>query len=65
MTMKEYENNHTVTLASEPAVAYVGRTTKSPRSDSMTVDDYFDKVRKALDKQACQTLNSQIEDLLR
>ena len=42
-----------MTMASEPTVAYVGRVTDHSQSNlknSMTVDEYFDMVKKALDK---------------
>ena len=50
---KKYDTNTPVTMASEPAVAYLGSSTKTKkqlRSHSMSVDEYFDKVRKALDQ---------------
>ena len=53
MTTKEYGTDTPVTMASEPTVAYVSSIatpTRTIRKDSMTVDEYFDKVRKALDK---------------
>ncbi len=53
MAINKYDNDNSVTMACEPSVAYVG-TMSSPkkalRNDSMTVDEYFEKVRKALDK---------------
>lgn len=53
MAIKQYDNDNPTTVASEPSVAYVG-TMSSPktvcRKDSMTVEEYFNKVRKALDK---------------
>ena len=53
MAIKQYDNDNPTTMASEPSVAYVG-TMSSPktvcRKDSMTVEEYFNKVRKALDK---------------
>ena len=53
MAKKEYKQDNPVTMASEPAVAY--RTaptvhTAPSRNRSMSVDEYFDKVKKALDK---------------
>ena len=53
MAIEEYDNHNPATVASEPAVAY--RTGSSGRTlveqnRSMTVDEYFDKVKKALDK---------------
>ena len=53
MTTKEYDDQIPVTIASEPAVAY--RTSSTLRTlvdqnKGMTVDEYFDKVKKALDK---------------
>jgi hypothetical protein len=53
MAIEEYSNDNSVTMASEPTVAYVSRVTASSKTNpkgSMTVDEYFDKVRKALDK---------------
>ena len=53
MAIEEYSNDNPVTVASEPTVAYVSRVTapsKTNQNGSMTVDEYFDKVRKALDK---------------
>lgn len=39
-------------MASEPAIAYMSSSAAptAVRSDSMSVDEYFDKVRKALEK---------------
>ena len=53
METKEYENDNPVTEASEPTAVYqVSSSARATtdRSRSMTVDEYFDKVRKALDK---------------
>lgn len=53
MAIKEYENDIPVTKASEPAVAYRSSSTVQIgkiRNGSMTVEEYFGKVRKALDK---------------
>ena len=53
MAKKEYSNDNPVTMASEPSVAYVSSVStllKSSLEESMTVEAYFDKVRKALDK---------------
>lgn len=53
MTTKPYDTDTPVTMASEPTVAYLSSTTKTKkvlRNPSMTVDEYFDKVRKALDQ---------------
>ncbi len=53
MAKKEYSNDNPVTMASEPSVAYVSSVStplKTSLKDSMTVEAYFDKVRKALDK---------------
>ena len=53
MAKKAYSNDNSVTMASEPSVAYVSRVSapsKTCHKDSMTVEEYFDKVRKALDK---------------
>ena len=52
MAKKEYSNDNSVTMASEPSLAYVSSVTtplKTSLKDSMTVEEYFDKVRKALD----------------
>lgn len=49
----QYDTDRPVTMASEPAVAYLTSSTKTEktlRNHSMTVDEYFDKVRKALDQ---------------
>ncbi len=49
----QYDTDRPVTMASEPAVAYLTSSTKTKkplRNHSMTVDEYFDKVRKALDQ---------------
>ena len=39
-------------MASEPAIAYMSSSAMPTmvRNDSMSVDEYFDKVRKALEK---------------
>ena len=53
MELKEYDNDSPVTMASEPAVAcqsISSSQTWTLHKDSMTVDEYFNKVRKALDK---------------
>ena len=53
MAVKEYNDETPVTMASEPSVAYVSRVSTSlntSRKRSMEVEEYFDKVRKALDK---------------
>ena len=53
MEIKDYDNDSPVTMANEPAVAYQSISssqTRTFRKDSMTVDEYFNKVRKALDK---------------
>ena len=50
---KEYDEENPVTMASEPSVAYVSCSSAPktmPLIESMTVDEYFEKVRKALDK---------------
>jgi len=50
---KKYDKENPVTMASEPSVAYVSCTSATkamPLTDSMTVDEYFGKVRKALDR---------------
>lgn len=50
---KEYDDESPVTMANEPSVAYVSCTSSPkamPLTDSMTVDEYFEKIRKALDK---------------
>ena len=49
MAKKEYSNDKPVTMASEPSVAYVS-SVSTPLKATMTVEAYFDKVRKALDK---------------
>lgn len=53
MAKKEYSTENLVTMASEPSVAYVSSAStalKTSHKGSMTVEEYFDKVRKALDK---------------
>lgn len=53
MTTKEYDNDSPVTMASEPSVAFVGSPVtpiKTGQNSDMTVDEYFDKIKKALDK---------------
>ena len=53
MTTREYDTNCPVTMAGEPTVAYLlnaGKAKKPMQNRGMTVDEYFDKVRKALDK---------------
>ncbi len=50
---KEYDKENPVTMASEPSVAYVSCSSAQkamPLTDSMTVDEYFEKVKRALDK---------------
>lgn len=53
MAIKEYDNESPVSMASETGVAYVS-TASTPktvgRKESMSVDAYFEKVKKALDK---------------
>ena len=53
MTTKEYDTSCPVTMASEPTGTYivnVGKRKKTMQNQGMTVDEYFDKVKKALDK---------------
>ena len=53
MAVKEYNDKNPITIATEPSVAYVGSAStllNVSRKRSMEVEDYFDKVRKALDK---------------
>ena len=53
MAKKKYDNENPVTMASEPGVAHVGSVStplKPSHKGSMSVEAYFDKVRKALDK---------------
>ena len=53
MAIKQYDKDSPATMASEPSVAYVS-TVSTPqtvsRKDSMSVEEYFEKVRKALNK---------------
>ena len=53
MAKKKYDDESTITMAGEPSVAYVS-TAPLPktvgRKEGMSVDAYFEKVRKALDK---------------
>ena len=53
MAKKKYSNDNPITMASEPSMAYVScvsAPSKKTHQGSMTVEAYFDKVRKALDK---------------
>ena len=53
MAVMDYNDDNQVTMASEPDVAYRTSPTVQVgkrRNDSMTVEEYFGKVRKALDK---------------
>ena len=53
MAVKEYDNESPITVASEPSVAYVGSVStplQKTIQGSMTVEEYFDKVRNALNK---------------
>ena len=38
------------TMTTNPVIAYMGSSAATARCDSMSVDEYFDKVRKALEK---------------
>ena len=49
MAIMHYDNDNPTTVAGEPSVAYVGTMT-TPKTDSMSVEEYFNKVRKALDR---------------
>jgi hypothetical protein len=53
MAKKKYDNDNSVTMASEPSLAYVGSISTHKamlHTDSMTVDEYFEKVRRAIDR---------------
>ena len=62
MAKKEYDNDDPVTMASDPAVAYVASSAAPP---NMTTDEYFEKVREALDNrydaESLEDLLDQIE----
>ena len=53
MAVKEYDSENPVTMAGEPSVACVSRCgsqARVPQAQSMSVDEYIEKVKKALDK---------------
>lgn len=53
MAKKQYKNETPSSKVSEPALAYQAvpqKTTRKSHKGYMTVDEYFDKVKKALDK---------------
>lgn len=53
MAIKEYDNNYAVSMASEPYIGFMSSAMahkKTSHKDSMSVDEYFEKVKKALDK---------------
>lgn len=53
MAKKQYKSENATPMASEPALAYQAaphNTVKKSHKGYMTVDEYFDKVKKALDK---------------
>lgn len=62
MAIRDYDDDNLVTMASEPAVAYVA---SSVAPTNMTVDEYFDKAREALDErydaQSFEDLLDQLE----
>lgn len=53
MAKKQYNNENPLSKVSEPALAYQAVPKKAAQKSHkgyMTVDEYFDKVKKALDK---------------
>ena len=53
MAKKQYKVETATPMVSEPALAYQAVPSKTARKSHkgyMTVDEYFDKVKKALDK---------------
>ena len=53
MAKKQYKNENATPMVSEPALAYQAvsqKTLKNNHKGYMTVDEYFDTVKKALDK---------------
>lgn len=53
MAKKQYKTENSTPMVSEPSLAYQampGKTTRKNQKGYMTVDEYFDKVKKALDK---------------
>lgn len=53
MAKKQYNSKNATPMASEPVLAYQAvpqKTARKGHKDYMTVDEYFDKVKKALDK---------------
>ena len=53
MAKKQYKSESATPIVSEPALAYQAvsqKTAQKSHKGYMTVDEYFDKVKKALDK---------------
>ena len=53
MAKKQYKTSDETPMLSEPALAYqtdLRRPSANCHKTSMTVDEYFDKVKKALDR---------------
>ena len=53
MAKKQYKSESATPIVNEPALAYQAvpqKTAPKSHKGSMTVDEYFDKVKKALDK---------------
>lgn len=53
MAKKQYKSENATPMISEPALAYQvvpQKAAKKSHKGYMTVDEYFDKVKKALDK---------------
>lgn len=53
MAKKQYKSENATPMVSEPALAYQvvpPKAAKKSHKGYMTVDEYFDKVKKALDK---------------
>ena len=53
MAKKQYKSENPTPIVSEPALAYQivsQKTARKSHKGYMTVDEYFDKVKKALDK---------------
>lgn len=53
MAKKKYKQNNPTSKANDPGLAYqttVEHSLKYSQTNYMSVDEYFDKVKKALDK---------------
>ena len=58
MAVKEYDSENPVTMAGEPSVACgrCGSQARVPQAQSMSVDEYIEKVKKALNKRSTEQL---------